>query len=68
MNWLDNILADVGLWYLTQSTPSFIKVVGDYDKACEIKDYLENNGYDGKVRLREAGKWNEIIIDREDVN
>jgi len=60
--WLEEILADVGLWYLTQDTPEFVKIVADWGIACYIKVYLEENGYMAEIRT--AGNWNEIVIQR----
>ena len=62
--YLDSVLADVGLWWLTQlDQKEYIKVIGDYLKALAVLDYLEENGY--RVDLKPLGNYNQIIIKRE---
>lgn len=61
--WLEEILADVGLWYLTQPMRTeWVRTYGDHGVACYVKVYLEENGYE--VELRKAGNWNELVIKR----
>lgn len=63
--WLNEILADVGLWYLTQTTERWVRTYGDHALACYIKVFLEENNY--PVTIRPAGNWTELMILRSEV-
>ena len=61
--WLDEILADVGLWYLTQTDQDrYVKLIADYAVAFYVKEFLERHGY--TVEINTNGMHNVLTVHR----
>ena len=61
--WLNEVLADVLLWEVSQlEQKQYIKAIGDFGMACMVKVYLEENGY--TVELQPFGNYSQIVINR----